>query len=524
MHQMQYIIKTISPVVLTSISGDTNMVSTLDYIPGSVIRGIFAQKYIEKNECKSEAHKDPNFYNIFLNSAVCFTNAYIAKCNEKCTIYYPTPLSIQSVKTDETKFFDLINRGESTEQTKSVGKYCKLNGSSIDLKSADKSISFHHARSDRIKGCSDDGTIYNYESLDAQQEFSGRIIGTKEYIEKLFSLFGNSTNINIGRSRSIQYGQAELKFISDKPEELIPEFNNFNPGRLNETFVLTLLSPMILYNEYGFQATSISDIKSYLAESLGILKDNIDIFETFKKNETIERFVSIWQLKKPSEEAIKAGSCFKITINGFNENLKNSLVELQKMGIGEHTNEGFGRFALNLQENKEYSKHQNKPQDDKNKEDTKPDGKVPEITRSVIKNIVIKSFLNNVENLALEDCRGFCGNKEKLPTNSLLGKLELILNDSNSSEDFIISINKLTDTTKKKLEICRNKHTDLISFIEKSEAKIDVMRDLNLQLKNCCELIDLKPESDKELKTKIHKYYWLTFLRCMRKEKKKGGA
>lgn len=129
MHQMQYIIKTVSPIVLTSISGDANMVSTLDYIPGSVIRGIFAQKYIDKNECNSEAHKDSNFYNIFLSSEVCFTNAYIAKCNEKCTIYYPTPLSIQSAKTDENKIFDLINMGEVPDQTKYVGKYCKLNGS-----------------------------------------------------------------------------------------------------------------------------------------------------------------------------------------------------------------------------------------------------------------------------------------------------------------------------------------------------------------------------------------------------------
>lgn len=334
----------------------------------------------------------------------------------------------------------------------------------------------------------------------------------------------NSTNINIGRSRSIQYGQAELKFISDKPEELILEINNFNPDTLNKTFILTLLSPMILYNENGFPATSISDIRSHLAESLGILKENIDISETFKKNETIESFVSIWQLKKPSEEAIKAGSCFKITIIGFNEILKNSLIELQKMGIGEHTSEGFGCFTLNLQEYKEYNKHQDKHDDDKNKDENKPDGNVPEITRSIIRNAVIKSLLNQIECLALEECRGFCGNQDKLPTNSLLGKLELILNDSNSSEVFINNINKLTDTTKKKLEICRNKHTDLISFMEKSESQKVVMRDLNLQLKNCCELIDFKPESDKELKTKIHKYYWLTFLRSMRKEKKKGRA
>lgn len=521
MYQMQYIIRTLSPILLTSISGNTNMVSTLDYIPGSVIRGIFAQKYIEKKDLKFEAHKDNLFYNSFLGSRLSFTNAYLCKSEDKNIInYYPTPLSIQSVKGKENIIYDLINKENRYEQTKYMGKYCVLKGDSIDLLYASKSINFHNTRSNRIKGCSDDGSIYNYESLDPQQEFSGRVIGEKEVIEALFKSLGKCININIGRSKNIQYGKAEISFISDEPEEFLSDAKAFKSDTIKNTFNITLLSSTIIYNQHGFSTASLTDFKSYLAESLEIGPEDIEIKKVFKKSETNESYISIWQMKRPSETVIKAGSCFKIEMKGINDKIEKLLIEIQKTGIGERTNEGFGRFILNLQVHEVLRKQDAK---DGNEKQTieKPAGKIPEIVKGIIKDAAIRSFINYTENRALEDCRGFCDNLKNLPTNSLIGKLEQTLNDSKNSQDFSANLDKFPELTQKKLRNCRNKDLDLFDFIKAN--KIPNPIDKNQHLSECCKLIDFIPEADKKFEDKNHKHYWYTFLRSMRKEKKKGG-
>lgn len=52
MKAITYRITTLSPIILTSRTGDPNMVSTLDYIPGTHIRGIFAHEYLNLKQIK----------------------------------------------------------------------------------------------------------------------------------------------------------------------------------------------------------------------------------------------------------------------------------------------------------------------------------------------------------------------------------------------------------------------------------------------------------------------------------------
>lgn len=108
-HQVRYRIKTLSPIILPQISGDQNMVSTMDYIPGSVILGVFASKYVKNNRLGPNAHKDSNFHSWFLNSNLCFTNAYMAEMvGADFVEYYPVPFSVNSLKTDESQIFELM--------------------------------------------------------------------------------------------------------------------------------------------------------------------------------------------------------------------------------------------------------------------------------------------------------------------------------------------------------------------------------------------------------------------------------
>ncbi|WP_353686016.1 hypothetical protein [Thermodesulfovibrio sp. 3462-1] len=66
MQAIKYCITTLSPLLLASNTGDPNMVSTLDYIPETCLRGMFANEYIKKRKLGENAHKDETFYRWFL--------------------------------------------------------------------------------------------------------------------------------------------------------------------------------------------------------------------------------------------------------------------------------------------------------------------------------------------------------------------------------------------------------------------------------------------------------------------------
>lgn len=515
-HQLRYRIKTLTPIILPQISGDTNMVSTMDYIPGSVILGIFANKYVKENKLGSDAHKDSNFHSWFLNSNLCFTNAYLSKMDGTAVAeYYPVPFSINYLKTDENQIFDLMFK-KIGKQTKYPGSYCYIENNDISFASVNRSINFHNARKNRLKGRSDDGAIFNYESIDQNQEFAGRIIGTEKELKLFLGKFDSEIKVKIGRSKSIQYGQAVLTLLSDEPEIFVSEIPLFKPEEVNNTFTLTFISSAIIYNRSGFPSTSRMDLESYLADNLKVNLKNIKISKTFTKSEIVETFVSKWLLKKPSETAIKAGSCLLINIEDFDDNTKNSLLELLETGIGERTGEGFGRFAINLQKPREYSQPKTRKQDLVKPE--KPDGDIPDTTRDLMKNVILNSYDNLIEIRALSRCRDFCENKNRIPSNSLLGKLELMIKDSSNSEELVQKMEELPGLTKEKLERCRDKSVNLFNLIKSKESGI--LEDLNPEanLKGAGTLINLNLEDDSKLRFKMYSHYWLTFLASMRKE------
>ncbi|MGB9929008.1 MAG: hypothetical protein ACPK85_11485 [Methanosarcina sp.] len=521
-HQLRYRIKTLSPIILPQISGDTNMVSTMDYIPGSVILGVFAEKYVIENKLGSDAHKDSNFHSWFLNSSLSFTNAYLTDMDGTAAVEcYPVPLSINSLKTDENQVFDLM-REKINGQTKSPSSYCYIENNDIRFASVKRSINFHNARKNRLKGRSDDGSIFNYESIDQNQEFTGRIIGTKKELELFLEKFESEMKVRIGRSKNIQYGQVILSLLSNGPEIFVSEIPSFKPEEVNSNFSLTFLSSTIIYDRNGFPSTSLMDLKSYLADNLKVDLKNINISKAFMKSEIVETFVSKWLLKKPSETAIKAGSCFCINIEGFDDNARNSLLELLETGIGERTGEGFGRFAIDLQKIGKYEQPKIEKQNSAKPE--KPDGEIPDTIRDVMKNTILNSYNTLIEIRALSRCRDFCENKNRIPSNSLLGKLELMIKDSSNSEDLVAKLEILPDLTKKKLERCRDENINLFNFIKSKESGILENLNSEVDLKGAGTLIELnlenESENNSELRFKMYSHYWLTFLASMRKETK----
>jgi CRISPR-associated protein Csx10 len=134
------------------------MVATLDYIPGTHLRGMFANEYINRKGLGVKAHEDSTFYNWFLKGDLKFTNAYIVqKNNNEIHGLFPIPLSIQREKGKEEEAYDLLLQDEeSDKQTVPISGYGRIDKSNSDKKEVlykkevKKSLNFHHAR-DREK-------------------------------------------------------------------------------------------------------------------------------------------------------------------------------------------------------------------------------------------------------------------------------------------------------------------------------------------------------------------------------------
>jgi CRISPR-associated protein Csx10 len=531
MRAVKFRITSLSPLLFASNTGDPNMVATLDYIPGTHLRGMFANEYIKRKGLGVKAHEDSTFYNWFLKGDLKFTNAYIVqKNNNEIHGLFPIPLSIQCEKGKEEEAYDLLLQDEeSDKQTVPISGYGRIDKSNSDKKKVlykkevKKSLNFHHAR-DREKGVSKEGYIFNYESIDENQTFEGYIIGNDEVLTQFIDFIKelNKDVFYLGRSKNNQYGKVKFEIISTQPEEFLSEIK-IEQGYLDNV-IITLLSDTIIYNENGYSTTNLIDLENELKKHLG---QKVKIKKAFIRQTDQEGFVSVWKLKTPSEVCFKAGSCFLL------ENLEDAdiekLKELQKTGIGMRTHEGFGRFVVGWQ-------GEDKPFNIKEVTDeirpTKPHGALPESAKKLVEDIIKGQIKKQMQIKAINDAGEF----ENLPTKSLLARLEgavkegkfkdLFKDDEDDKND---ENGKLKKSARDKLENCRKEDTTLYEFLKNFSLNVEDEMKNKLELKNLCDEIAYKPE--REFKSELEKIYLLTFLSTMRKKikqlekegKRKGG-
>lgn len=503
MQSIKYRITALLPLLFSSNTGDPNMIATFDYIPGTYLRGMFANEYIRKKGITAKAHKDEKFYRWFLKGEIKITNAYISSNKYQ---FLPLPHSIQKEKGTKSTFYDLLFQAqEFDKQTTAVTGYVDEN---ITYKKTVKKVfNFHHAR-DRERGVSKEGQIFNYESIDKNQVFEGFIIGDLDSLKEFSSIISNGIYY-IGKSRNNQYGKIKFEIL---------ETNEFNP-KINieeEDAVLTLLSDAIIYNENGYSTTDIT----YMEKEL-----DCKIKKAFIKQSEQEGFMSVWKLKTPSEICFKAGSVFLLEKGSIN---KEKLKELEITGIGERTHEGFGRFIIDWQNRSEKF---NIVKEEETKSQ-KPDSKPPKIVETLIQNIVKEYVKNQVEISAIEKVSGF---EKPFPSKSLLAKLEGAI----KTGSFENLMSEPKDKVRFQLEKCKNDSTDLYTFInsykiDDGRSNTDNKNIIKKDIDNIVTRVENKIKTiykeipfsldSQDFKSELKKTYLITFLSIMRKKIKQAGG
>lgn len=426
MQQIKITITALEPLVITSSSGDTVMTPSANYISGTMVRGVFADRYIKEQQLGVEAHESADFRCLFFDK-LRFTNAMPAYNGQPA---FQVPFSIQKNKLG-TELKDLLQDDNLVPGFKGVRGMAvieKVEGDHYLHKvSVAKNISFHMSRSseeERLMGRSKDGMIFNYESIDANQQFIAYVIGAGEDLQKLYETMGQqSFNGRVGRSRFTQYGSIKVQLGAIEDIQYV-----IKPNKNNEIFI-HVLSPTIpaVGTIHSAEAT-LSGLKGELLEGACITKVFASVTE-------VDNFVNIWGMKRPRVQALAAGTIYAIKKDNWDEavDAKKLYAALAK-GLGQRTQEGFGQ--LSIWEGKDLIP-------------AKKDAVINEaaleivpMAKNVAARIVEKYILEHLKQIAFEDAlklRGLAGVKTHFFAR-LLQELSSIDNAANARQIMLASV------------------------------------------------------------------------------------
>jgi hypothetical protein len=529
MHRINYTITIQSPVLLADKVIDDNTVSTKDYIPGGVILGSLASRYLQENSNNASSDK---FTKLFLKSSVLFRNAYI--CDTKGVRTSPAPMFIHKEKNKDGYYFYPSLKEESKsslEQLKPAIEYCNINatksseecnGYSIEPISVLKGNHFHINTIMREQN--QDGGLFHYEYIKPGQVFKGYILfdkddEIKEYFQALYrESKEKDIQIRIGRSKNTEYGKASLCF--SEIEEY--EFTHSEESQKNPIY-LYCKSHLLLRNEVGFYVPTIESLKRYL-------DFDCTIEQVYAKATEVETIKGVWKTKTPLAHGFMAGSSFVVDL-GQNDvqNKLNKLNTILTCGLGCRRNEGYGEVDLimpipsdNETKSKPKSYQYIDPKYLSNNDTSKTqctknlcNENIPSFFKSSIKTAYRQYMEQKIDAKATGMASEF---SKSIPSNSLLSKLiDLIQSvvDTNTNA-FVADIRFLRKTASDQLESCKTPHGEkLIEFLEKPSNYTVLDNHWNSVL-NVAKQEEFYPTFERQ------KRYLVTLFKRLRKINKEG--
>ncbi len=426
MKKLHYTINTLEPLIITQHSDDPNMYETLQYIRGTVIQGIFAQRYLENTTADSE------FTRLIVSGDCIFSNTFPI---EKGKTFVPAPIALVQEKYHPEKAYNLLASSfPPSEQTKGISSLVNIESNQISPLTIRKEIRLHN-QIDKTTRISKDGKLFNYQSLPAGVVFKGTITLKEDSDENTIkSLLPSGTSIRIGRSATSEYGKVCFEWIDSIEDEKTSE-----TGQV----IMTLLSDTIIYNNNGFSSLATDDLNNYLNDSI--------IERSISRKMRIEGFLNVWKLRKPSENVFAAGSSFLLDQRPLN------YAELTNLGLGERTHEGYGQVSFTLLNT---TSNILKFCEWKEQKLDKPLFAMPTLTTDIWDSICLKRAKEEAVRKALDDA-----NKTQpgISSNHLLGKLKAMAFEPEMFGEFL---NDLRPTAKNHLTKSYVLNKNLVEYFQ----------------------------------------------------------
>lgn len=358
MKALRYTITLEEPLLATSLQGEPNSSVSLNYIPGSLVRGALIARYQHNKGAAYDLPHDADARRLFLDSSTRYLHAYPMVNNQRLL---PTPRCFAAGKQVDlseagqvmnlTSLQDLESRRKYEDEYGALrpvsAPFCHINDSQILLHRPERTIAIHVQRDRALgKATRASGTIFRYDALAAGQVFQGVILLDTD-ADARTSLIPTDQPLWLGRSRSAHYGRVRLSVepVLDAWQEWEESATELATNAESDApHLLLFLSDAILPDTSGQIATSLTD--ATLAQALGIPDAGLTIVrEQSYIGSTIHGgYNAAARLPLPQQPAIAAGSvvAFRLTT----PLAAPDLARLHQQGIGLRRAEGFGRVVL----------------------------------------------------------------------------------------------------------------------------------------------------------------------------------
>jgi CRISPR-associated protein Csx10 len=362
-----------SPLALSSRHFVSNEIDTLDYIPGSAFRGAIADKL-----GKEWGYNDTKFRDIFVDGKIKFGNLYLLKEGKG----FPIPRSAKTCKYQKGfqphGVFDFLLPTVRYKQAKEIaldkcptcqapldtfdGFYNIGTGERKKIEPTKRLIT-RTAIDDRTQTARE-GILYSIVTIEEDQEFYGVldadsdldsvVIEDKELRYKDTTILKEGEKLWVGLGKTRGLGNIEITGLENVekmfqheyvPGNLENRFNDFQRtlSPLNITgFSITLYSDAIIMDKFMRYKSCIDG--AYLKEEFNM--DNVKCICAFNAVREIPGWNAAWGLPKEKELAIEKGSVFFFKFDAEQENLLETLKQIEMKGIGLRREEGFGRVYI----------------------------------------------------------------------------------------------------------------------------------------------------------------------------------
>lgn len=348
MNALEFDIYLEQPLIISqAISGGENTSLSMDYIPGSMIRGTLIANYLKEGKQLAFSGAD----NLFFDNNISFLNAYPEYEGKRAI---PTPLSwrVNKDALDDESFkiidYSRNGHGKLIQPVSSPGHFFypvdfDQNRNNVLLIDPKKEQNVHIGSTEKMVVESGKNFVFTYEALIAGQTFRAVIISENSLLNPEKLGIEDNKLLTIGRSKAANYGLCRIKNVKviENWQESAP-FKSARIEEVGETFILTLLSPTIFMDKAG---------QPSLYPDWWLDREKLE--DSFVKPVLVGGFNRKWKLPVPQVIAAAAGSTYRYK--------KSAITEPLPTCLGERTKEGFGRYAIDLFNQKEWMTTQDAP-------------------------------------------------------------------------------------------------------------------------------------------------------------------
>jgi len=352
----------LSPTAVSLSRATGNLLDTLHYIPGSMLRGAIAQQYISSHTNPGkEFTPDARFRALFLDNPVRFPDLHPGASG-----IWPRSARQCKLEPDKHPKVDLLLASAAGI---AVGPECQC-GAKLEIPKGFRAHTRNgfesrvvctrrvaHVEIDPHLQRARAGQFHSSRLLEAGQAFGGVIGEDGPGVEHLVALVGAGMGVFLGRGRSRGQGKAWVRLIEEpgaRPD-LVSRIRDLNvatgalyPELRNQIWLtVTLGSPAICLDRWLASRGWIEP-----GEDLHPGLKGYGLQSWFSGMATVSGWHAAAGLPKPDVEAIAAGSCFLYSRPAPADReaeyarVAELLTPLETAGIGERREEGFGEISV----------------------------------------------------------------------------------------------------------------------------------------------------------------------------------